>query len=75
MVEPQSFVEGLRSELEGDSAAPLYHRLIKGFHRAMGDGALGIDVALPSERDSETFLGVPGLQFDGQCGGWSKKDC
>lgn len=58
MVEPQSFVEGLRSELEGDSAAPLYHRLIKGFHRAMGEGTLGIDVALPSERDSETFLGV-----------------
>ena len=58
MVEPQSFVEGLRSELEGDSAEPLYNRLIKGFHRAMGEGTLGIDVALPSERDSETFLGV-----------------
>ena len=58
MVEPQSLVEGLRSELEGDSAAPLYHRLIKGFHRAVGEGTLGIDVTLPSERDLEASLGV-----------------
>jgi len=54
----QSLVEGLRSELGGDSAAPLYHRLIKGIRRAMDEGTLGTDDALPSERELATSLGV-----------------
>ncbi len=54
----QHLIEGLRHELGGTSPAPLYKQLIKGIRRAMDEGTLGIDDALPSERDLATSLGV-----------------
>ena len=58
MSEPQSLVDSLRIELGGETVAPLYLRLIKGIRRAMDEGTLGTDDALPSERDMATALGV-----------------
>lgn len=58
MNEPLSLVDGLRSELDGANKAPLYQRLIKGIRRAMDEGTLGRDDALPSERDLAKSLGV-----------------
>ncbi len=58
MSETQTLVDGLRAELGSGNAAPLYQRLIKGIRRAMDEGTLDIDDALPSERELATSLGV-----------------
>lgn len=58
MPEPRPLVDCLRAELGGNTAAPLYQRLAKGIRRAMDDGILSLDDALPSERDLATSLGV-----------------
>lgn len=58
MTEQQPLVDALRVELGRENAAPLYQRVQNGIRRAMDQGTLDANDAIPSERDLATQLGV-----------------